>query len=1010
MKTPELNIYWMNKAILLSILMGWLCHWQGVAAMDTVPWVVPAKPWPEELGNHRARVEVRQAAEAVRVTIPWRRRDLELEKRHILVIDAATGREIANWVRLRVERESGELAFEPVSGAGEYHIYYLPYQVQPEGGYYSKGYLPCKDTAGAGWLEKNRLASAATASGQWPSLPQARVLEIQARTDFDRFDPMEVIATGAETRSLLASHPAETWFLFPEDRRFPIRMTRDLPLRWIEQGPARRFEGEACRNEFYAFQIGLFAALEPVGNVRVVFSDLQPESAGGRAIPGSAFRCFNLGGIDWEGRPFSKTVSVEKGRVGALWCGVQIPRDAAAGPYRTAVSIQPENTPGKTLQLRLTISPQIREDSGDDEPWRHSRLRWLDSTLGMDDEIVAPYTPLEVDGRSVKCLGRQIKLAPSGLPESIQCGASNKASRELLAAPVAMVVETAGGPLVWLQSSARQVKQSPGQVAWESQAQAGETALNCRTEMEFDGHLRFIVDLKTGAGLPVRDIRLEIPFRKDAASYLMGIGRKGGLRPREWAWKWGGQVYYDSFWIGDAQAGLQCEMRGASYSGPLVNLYWSLGQLAPPPSWHNGGQGGCTVTELKEDHVVARIFSGGRTLKAGETIRFEFAFLVTPVKPLDTASHFRSRYYHAYEPVEKIAATGANVINIHHANWINPFINYPFIAVRAMQDYVRSAHALNMKVKIYYTVRELTTRVAELWALRSLGNEVLAPGGGGGYPPLQEHLAENYTQAWYQPLPTGDTDIAVVTSSFSRWYNYYLEGLAWLLKNVEIDGLYTDDVTFDRQIMKRVRKIMDRTRPGCLIDLHSNTAFSHGPANQYMEYFPYIDRLWFGESFNYDESPDYWLTEISGIPFGVMGEMLQNGGNPWRGMIYGLTTRLPYSGDPRPLWKVWDQFGIDRARMRGYWDPACPIRTDSPEVLATAYIRPGRALVAVASWAKAPAKVQLQIDWPALGLDPKKTTCRAPAIENFQPAAVFDPGSGIPVDPGKGWMLILEAE
>ena len=37
-----------------------------------------------------------------------------------------------------------------------------------------------------------------------------------------------------------------------------------------------------------------------------------------------------------------------------------------------------------------------------------------------------------------------------------------------------------------------------------------------------------------------------------------------------------------------------------------------------------------------------------------------------------------------------------------------------------------------MKVKIYYTVRELTNRAPELWALRTLGDEVLADGPGGG--------------------------------------------------------------------------------------------------------------------------------------------------------------------------------------------------------------------------------------------------------------------------------------
>ena len=46
-----------------------------------------------------------------------------------------------------------------------------------------------------------------------------------------------------------------------------------------------------------------------------------------------------------------------------------------------------------------------------------------------------------------------------------------------------------------------------------------------------------------------------------------------------------------------------------------------------------------------------------------------------------------------------------------------------------------------------------------------------------------------------------------------------------------------------------------------------------------------MDRLWFGESFKYNQMrPDEWLVTFSGIPFGVMSEMLQDGGNRFLGM------------------------------------------------------------------------------------------------------------------------------
>ena len=46
---------------------------------------------------------------------------------------------------------------------------------------------------------------------------------------------------------------------------------------------------------------------------------------------------------------------------------------------------------------------------------------------------------------------------------------------------------------------------------------------------------------------------------------------------------------------------------------------------------------------------------------------------------------------------------------------------------------IDEAHERDMKVKIYYTVRELTNRAPELFALRSLGNEILSYGPGGGF-------------------------------------------------------------------------------------------------------------------------------------------------------------------------------------------------------------------------------------------------------------------------------------
>ena len=48
------------------------------------------------------------------------------------------------------------------------------------------------------------------------------------------------------------------------------------------------------------------------------------------------------------------------------------------------------------------------------------------------------------------------------------------------------------------------------------------------------------------------------------------------------------------------------------------------------------------------------------------------------------------------------------------------------------------------------------------------------------------------------------------------------------------------------------------------------------------------------------------------------------------------------------------------------------------------------------------------IDWKALGLDPAKATITAPAIDKFQEARTFAASEPIPVEPGKGWLLVIQ--
>jgi hypothetical protein len=966
----------------------------------------------EKYGNHRIILHVKNPADAVWAHIPWRRRDNHPENKNLILVDAKTEKRIKNLFRGEINREFGDIIFQPKTIPGDYYVYYMPNEMTGRSNYPTVIYPKPEKTAETAWLKKHRLNIPGT---KYNIHPEASVKAIQSIDEFNSFFPMEFIATEKETRSLIEAYPNVSYILFPENRKYPIRMSKDLPYRWIKHSIRKTLSGDAARGEFYAFQIGVFACREAINNLEVTFSDLASKKTG-TIIPASAFQSINTEGINWDGAPFKKIVTVEKGTIQPLWCGIQIPKGVPAGSYNALITVKPDGHKPSSITLDLSVTESLLTDAGDSEPWRHSRLRWLNSRIANDDKIVPPFTPMTVEGKTISCLGRELDINTDGFPKSIRSYFNPEVTniqdrpRDILAGPIKFIIDTAQHEISGRVSSIHINRTNAGAVIWDAVSFSGPIKIHVQGRMEFDGFVSYKVLLRSKNPVPVRNIRLEIPLVKDAAKYMMGMGRKGGLRPDQAEWKWDQTKNQDAVWLGDVNAGLYASFRAENYSRPLNTNFYLSKPLNMPPSWHNKGRGGSTIKETNAYTVTLTMYSGERTIRPGEDLHFDFILLITPFKPIDTKLQWKTRFYHSYKPIDEIAATGANTINNHHANEVNPYINYPFIHTKQMKTYVDEAHARGLKVKIYNTIRELSNRAFEIFALRSLGDEIFSTGKGGGFSWLQEHLGSDYIAAWFVPK---FKDAAIINSGMSRWHNYYLEGLNWLAKNIGIDGIYIDDVAYDRTTMKRVRKILDRNRKGALIDLHSANQFNprDGYINSallYMEHFPYINRLWFGEYFDYGSKPDFWLTEVSGIPFGLMGEMLQGGGNAWRGMVFGMTSRLPWAGDPTHIWKVWDDFGMQDSEMFGYWSERCPVKTDNKDILATAYVRKDRVLISIASWAKDQTSIKLKIDWKTLGLDPGKAKLYALEIPDFQAAAEFMPADKIPVEPGKGWLLILK--
>jgi len=838
----------------------------------------------------------------------------------------------------------------------------------------------------------------------------------------------EEMMSAQEMADCYGKYAKDGYAVFADSREMPIHNRKVFPKRWLKEGCKQTLVGEAQKGEYYAFQLAVFSNEADLDKLCVCYR--------GFGLP---VDCINREGVDSYGKKFCKKLSAKKDKIQALWFGVQIPEDCEESEIHGIVVVTPAGKQPTEIKVMLKIGNEVLEDCGDSEPWRHSRLRWLNSDVAVDDGITYPFTPLRLKNKSIKGLGHQLKVNCLGLPSAVQ-SFFNETNETLKLLPTDII----GGDFSFdicadgLEKKAVKpvvfTKVVDGVVCWESSWKMGDNiSVVCTAKMEFDGYIEYDIAVTGLRETDINDIALKIPYKKEAAKYWMGMGEMGGYRKSDLDWKWNQKYNQDTMWMGEVNAGMMIRLKDESYVKPMMLIYYHYYPLNMPKSWENGGNGGCKVTECG-DTVMLEAYSGKRTLKVGETLHYMFDLSITPVKPIDKVEHWQDHYYHhVTSDIKNVSKCGANIINVHHANDLNPYINFPFWETEDLRNYVDKCHDLSMRVKLYDTVKEITIRQTEFWAFLSMDGEIIpttyevGKSFQGDVPYADEWMAKyigtDFMTAWRQKINKKKyidaIEASVVAAPMSRFNNYFLEGVKWILENTGMDGLYFDDVAFNREIMKRCRKVLDRDHAGCTIDLHSWNYFKNNNVddsslagwgnsmNLYIDNFAFIDRLWFGEGFDYNVAPDNWLIEISGIPFGMMGEMLQFSGNVWRGMVYGMSNRMPNPADPTDLWNLWNDFRMWNSTMVGHWNSACPVSTGNDDLKATVYKQAHKAMIVVASWSDKDEDILLNIDFDALGIDKSKAVVEIPKIECFQESHPIALDQKLTVPAGKGWLILL---
>jgi hypothetical protein len=224
------------------------------------------------LGNVRARIRLEPAdatAAAVRCAVEWRRHRWPSQTRLYLFHEAEPYRAVRNMALLAAPdprasadeaSERVEIVFQPEHGSGEYLLYYHAHATRHatydgRDDVYGTTYEHSMQNLDIGWHN-------AHVRGRESLLPRATAFDIQARTHADRFDSMDRPATQLELRQMQSTpppSPAAPMLLFPEDRRFPAKLSCQLPERWARTGPSRAISLTARPGEFFVWQVSVCA-------------------------------------------------------------------------------------------------------------------------------------------------------------------------------------------------------------------------------------------------------------------------------------------------------------------------------------------------------------------------------------------------------------------------------------------------------------------------------------------------------------------------------------------------------------------------------------------------------------------------------------------------------------------------------------------------------------------------------------------------------------------------------
>jgi hypothetical protein len=356
--------------------------------------------------------------------------------------------------------------------------------------------------------------------------------------------------------------------------------------------------------------------------------------------------------------------------------------------------------------------------------------------------------------------------------------------------------------------------------------------------------------------------------------------------------------------------------------------------------------------------------------------------------------------------IERLGREGWRIV-IFHENW-SRFQGYPDLAqVPKLKAIADACHANGMLFLIYFN-QSVSTAEPE-W--EGFHDDLLA------FPVSNHYHRDDVPQDCYTGCVNGP------------YGEMLLAGIERLADEAGIDGVYMDGTTVPwycenpthpgcgtplgdgrtlghsplratREFMKRLRSIFAQRRQALFLDAHTG-----GCLNIATQAF--TDGYYDGETLHrykpgFRLAPDVFVTGYMGQQFGVRGEFLPNRHTTDQALAISLVHDTATRGQPFQVDRALAPYEGSDTRFIGYWESSALYSVEPPQVLASLYLRPHRALLVLGSQTEAGVNVRARLA-PLLARLPAGTVVRDAMSGETLP--VEEGSVRVPLT-GRGWRLV----